>query len=147
MADFQISIKTNMRPEARLPVRSTSGSAGYDICSAVEIVIPAGKHAMVPTGIAISMPKELEAQIRPRSGLAAKHGIGVLNSPGTIDSDYRGEICIILINHGDEDFHIEPGMRIAQMVFAKVTEVDFKQTDSLEESARGSGGFGSTGTQ
>lgn len=93
------------------------------------------------------MPIGIECQVRPRSGLAAKHGVTVLNAPGTIDSDYRGEVCAILINHGQDDFLIEPGMRIAQLVFARVTTVDFVRTDSLETSGRGEGGFGSTGTR
>jgi dUTP pyrophosphatase len=102
---------------------------------------------MVPTGLRISMPVGVEAQIRPRSGLAAKHGVTVLNAPGTIDSDYRGEICVILINHGSNEFVVEPGMRIAQMVFARVTTVEFKICENLDHSERGSGGFGSTGTK
>lgn len=93
------------------------------------------------------MPNGIESQVRPRSGLAAKHGITVLNAPGTIDSDYRGEVCVLLINHGKEDFLIETGMRIAQLVFAKVTTVEFIKTDSLDTSDRGEGGFGSTGTR
>ncbi|HMM60359.1 MAG TPA: dUTP diphosphatase, partial [Candidatus Rifleibacterium sp.] len=105
------------------------------------------KFAMVPTGLRIAMPHGLEAQVRPRSGLAAKHGVTVLNAPGTIDSDYRGEICVILINHGDNEFVIEPGMRIAQMVFAKVTEVEFRVCNELGSSDRGEGGFGSTGVR
>lgn len=102
---------------------------------------------MVPTGLRISMPHGLEAQIRPRSGLAARHAVTVLNSPGTIDSDYRGEICVILINHGEREFVIEPGMRIAQMVFARVTEVEFRPEVKLATSDRGEGGFGSTGVR
>lgn len=130
-----------------MPCMATSGSAGYDICSSAQICIPAKKFAKVPTGLRLDMPHGLEAQIRPRSGLAAKHGVTVLNSPGTIDSDYRGEICVLLINHGEEDFVIEPGMRIAQMVFSRITTVCFEITENLEASQRGEGGFGSTGTR
>lgn len=124
---------------------ATAGAAGYDLCASEAVTIKAGEFGKVPTGVRIAMPKGMEAQIRPRSGLAAKHGVTVLNAPGTIDSDYRGEICVILINHGKNDFVIEPGMRIAQMVFAHVTQVDFEQVDELDKTARGDGGFGSTG--
>lgn len=147
MPEYKVAITLEARPGVMLPQRATEGAAGYDLCAAAAMTIAAGKFAMVPTGLRISMPKELEAQIRPRSGLAAKHGVTVLNSPGTIDSDYRGEICVILINHGSSDFKIEPGMRIAQMVFARVTEVEFKVCSDLDDSDRGSGGFGSTGTK
>ncbi len=127
-------------------MRATSEAAGYDLCSIARVTIPVGGYVRVPTGISISMPVGLEAQIRPRSGLAAKHGVTVLNSPGTIDSDYRGEICVILINHGSQDFIIEPGMRIAQMVFSRIIAVNFAEVDDLEHTERGAGGFGSTGT-
>ncbi|GAB4275770.1 MAG: dUTP diphosphatase [Candidatus Rifleibacteriota bacterium] len=140
-----VGVKMKSLPGVKLPSRATSGSAGYDLCAACEMIIPAGKHAMVPTGLSISMPQGLEAQVRPRSGLAAKHAVTVLNSPGTIDSDYRGEVCVILINHGNEDFKIEPGMRIAQMVFSKVVEVSLEIRSELDDSDRGEGGFGSTG--
>ena len=130
-----------------MPEMATPGAAGYDLCASKAVTIKAGEFEKVPTGIRISMPVGLEAQVRPRSGLAAKHGVTVLNAPGTIDSDYRGEICVILINHGKKDFQIEPGMRIAQMVFSKVIQVDFKQVDQLDETSRGEGGFGSTGVR
>lgn len=147
MPEYKVAITLEARPGVMLPQRATEGAAGYDLCAAAAVTIAAGKFAMVATGLRISMPKELEAQIRPRSGLAAKHGVTVLNAPGTIDSDYRGEICVILINHGSSDFKIEPGMRIAQMVFARVTEVEFEVCSNLDDSDRGSGGFGSTGTK
>lgn len=131
--------------DSKMPEMATAGAAGYDLCASKAVTIKAGEYEKVPTGIRISMPMGLEAQIRPRSGLAAKHGVTVLNAPGTIDSDYRGEICVILINHGKKDFQIEPGMRIAQMVFSKVIQVDFKQVEQLDETSRGEGGFGSTG--
>ncbi len=133
--------------DSKMPEMATSGAAGYDLCASKAVIIKSGEYEKVPTGIRISMPEGLEAQIRPRSGLAAKHGVTVLNAPGTIDSDYRGEICVILINHGKKDFEIEPGMRIAQMVFSKVIKVDFKQVEQLDETNRGEGGFGSTGVK
>ncbi|MFZ5950487.1 MAG: dUTP diphosphatase [Candidatus Rifleibacteriota bacterium] len=146
MADPVVKITLEAHPGVKLPERATSGASGYDLCAACAMVIPPGKFAMVPTGLRISMPEGLEAQVRPRSGLAAKYGVTVLNSPGTIDSDYRGEICVILINHGSEDFSILSGMRIAQLVFSRVTSVNFSICSSLDGSDRGSGGFGSTGT-
>ena len=133
--------------DSKMPEMATAGAAGYDLCASKSIIIKSGEFEKVPTGIKISMPTGLEAQIRPRSGLAAKHGITVLNAPGTIDSDYRGEICVLLINHGKKDFVIEPGMRIAQMVFAKVIKVNFEQVEQLDETNRGESGFGSTGVK
>ena len=133
--------------DSKMPVMATLGAAGYDLCASKAVTIKSGEFEKVPTGIRISMPMGLEAQIRPRSGLAAKNGVTVLNAPGTIDSDYRGEICVILINHGKKDFVIDPGMRIAQMVFSKVTQVVFKEVDVLDETSRGEGGFGSTGVK
>lgn len=130
-----------------IPMQATGGSAGYDLCSCQQVLLKSGSYARVPTGIRISMPPGLECQVRPRSGLAAKHGVTVLNAPGTIDSDYRGEVCVLLINHGQEDFLIEPGMRIAQLVFARVTTVHWVKSESLDKSDRGEGGFGSTGTR
>lgn len=131
--------------DSKMPERATEGSAGYDLCASKAVTIKSGEFEKVPTGVRISMPQGMECQIRPRSGLAGKYGVTVLNAPGTIDSDYRGEICVILINHGKKDFVIEPGMRIAQMVFAHVTQVQFEEVDKLDETARGAGGFGSTG--
>jgi dUTP pyrophosphatase len=130
-----------------VPFYATPGSAGMDLVAAIEdnIVIKAGDHVLVPTGFAIALPLMYEAQIRPRSGLAAKNSVTVLNTPGTIDSDYRGEIKVILINHGTEDFVIERGMRIAQMVIAKYEQLQIEEVSSLDETERGSGGFGSTG--
>ena len=131
-----------------LPKYETNGAAGMDICAALsdDIIIAPGTFATLPTGLMIALPQGLEAQIRPRSGLAFKHGITVLNSPGTIDSDYRGEVKIALINHGPEPVTITHGMRIAQMVIASVTTATLTPADSLDETARGTGGFGSTGT-
>ncbi len=132
-----------------LPSYATERSAGVDLLAAIDssAILDPGKRMIVPTGISIALPDGYEAQVRPRSGLAAKHGVTVLNSPGTIDADYRGEIGVILINHGDEPFAIDRGMRIAQLVIAAVATAAWEETDDLEISARGDGGFGSTGTQ
>lgn len=131
-----------------LPTYATEDSAGMDLSAALDeaIELAPGQRALVPTGLSISLPPGYEAQIRPRSGLALKHGITVLNSPGTIDADYRGEIKVILANLGSEDFTIERGMRIAQMVVARHANVEWNIVESLEETDRGNGGFGSTGT-
>ena len=132
-----------------IPKYESEGAAGLDLLAAISesknIIILPGKAEMVPTGIAIALPKGFEAQIRPRSGLAAKNGITILNSPGTIDSDYRGEISAMLINHSKVNFEIERGMRIAQMVIAPVVQFNLIKTDTLDETKRGAGGFGSTG--
>jgi len=129
------------------PIYSSTHAAGADIRADIEadIVIKPSSSAMIPTGIYIQLPEGFEAQIRPRSGLAAKKAVTVLNSPGTIDSDYRGEVKIILINHGKDDFCISSGDRIAQMIIAPVVQADFIEVDSLDDSDRGEGGFGSTG--
>lgn len=130
-----------------LPEYATEHSSGVDLLACVEkpIVLKPLERALIPTGIAIELPSDFEAQIRPRSGLAVKHGVTVLNTPGTIDADYRGEIGVILINLGQEDFVIERGMRIAQMVIAPVCKAVFIEKAKLSETFRGSGGFGSTG--
>lgn len=131
-----------------LPAYETAQSAGMDLAAAIDapISLAPGDRAMVPTGLAIALPAGFEAQVRPRSGLAAKNGVTVLNTPGTVDADYRGEVKVILVNLGQETFEIERGMRIAQMVIAPVTQARFAEVDSLTETARGAGGFGSTGT-
>ncbi|GAB1583172.1 dUTP diphosphatase [Phyllobacterium phragmitis] len=133
-----------------LPSYETAGSAGLDLRAAVpedrQIVLLPGRRALVPTGLIFELPAGYEAQIRPRSGLAFKHGITCLNTPGTIDSDYRGEIKVLLVNLGDDDFRIERGMRIAQAVIAPVAQAIIEERDSAGETARGAGGFGSTGT-
>ena len=131
-----------------MPSYATAQSAGMDLTAALEeaLELGPGDRALVPTGLAIALPAGFEAQIRPRSGLAVKHGVTVLNTPGTIDADYRGEIKVILINHGQDAFTIERGMRIAQMVVERYTHVEFVKCDSLDETERGEGGFGSTGT-
>jgi dUTP pyrophosphatase len=132
-----------------LPQQQSSGAAGVDLLAALgpddTLTLGAGRRALVPCGFAMALPEGYEAQVRPRSGLAAKHGVTVLNSPGTIDADYRGEIKVILINHGDAAFAIRRGDRIAQMVVAPVSAVSFNQVESLDATERGSGGFGSTG--
>ncbi|MEM9054432.1 MAG: dUTP diphosphatase [Pseudomonadota bacterium] len=131
------------------PAYETAGSAGMDVRAAVPegepLVLEPGARTMVPTGLSVAIPEGFEIQMRPRSGLAAKHGLTCLNSPGTIDSDYRGEIKVILINHGDAAFTIARGERIGQMVLAPVTRLVWNKVDSLDETARGEGGFGSTG--
>jgi dUTP pyrophosphatase len=140
-------IKLPHAHDIALPAYATEYSAGMDLCAAVDapMTLEPGKHGMIPTGIAIALPPGFEAQVRPRSGLAAKNGVTVLNSPGTIDADYRGEIKIILINLGMASFTIERGMRIAQMVVARHATVQWDQVSELAESGRGAGGFGSTG--
>ena len=131
--------------DAMVPNRANEGDAGMDLYSIEEKVIQAGKSALIRTGIEMELPRGTEAQVRPRSGLALKHSITVLNSPGTIDEGYRGEVRVILINHGLEDFTVEKHMRIAQMIIAPVLQVKIEQTESLTESDRGRGGFGSSG--
>jgi len=130
-----------------LPSYATEGSAGLDIYAALDIpmTITRGSIEMVPTNISVEIPEGYEIQVRPRSGLAAKHGIGILNSPGTIDSDYRGEIKIIIINFGKENFIIQPAERIAQLVLSKVYRAKFTETEELNDTQRGVGGFGHTG--
>lgn len=131
-----------------LPAYATAMSAGMDLLAAVPetVLLVPGSRCLIPSGIAIALPQGHEAQVRPRSGLAAKHGITVLNSPGTIDADYRGEIMVILMNLGDAPFPVERGMRVAQMVVAPVNHVRWAETDELSASARSDGGLGSTGT-
>jgi dUTP pyrophosphatase len=128
-----------------LPQYETAGSAGLDLRAASDFHLAPGARCLVPTGIAIALPVDFEAQVRPRSGLAVKHGVTVLNSPGTIDSDYRGEIQVPMINLGQEDFAIRRGDRIAQMVVAPVQQVRLEDVESLDATARGEGGFGSSG--
>ncbi len=133
------------------PEYETANSAGMDLLAALaegeELILRASERLLVPTGFAMALPHGFEAQVRPRSGLAWKNGVTVLNSPGTIDADYRGEVKVILVNHGGQDFVITRGMRIAQMVIAAVIQTTWDVRDSLDETARGAGGFGSTGTQ
>ncbi len=130
-----------------LPQYATPQSAGLDLQAAVEadVAIAPGERALVPTGIAIALPEGFEAQVRPRSGLAARHGVTVLNSPGTIDADYRGEIKVIIANTSNTTFQVERGMRVAQLVVAPVVQADWVAVDTLPDTDRGDGGFGSTG--
>jgi dUTP pyrophosphatase len=131
-----------------LPTYATDRSAGLDLLAAVEapLELAPGTRALVPTGIAIALPDGYEAQVRPRSGLALHHGVGVLNSPGTIDADYRGEIGVILVNFGAQAYRVDRGARIAQLVIAPVARASWREVDDLADSGRGEGGFGSTGT-
>ncbi len=131
-----------------LPAYATAHAAGMDLLAAIDrdVVLAPGQRAIVATGIAIALPEDCEAQVRPRSGLAAKNGVTVLNAPGTIDADYRGEVGVILINHGQDAFTVTRGMRIAQMVIARYVRVQWSEATELSQSARGTGGFGSTGT-
>ena len=131
-----------------LPRYETADSAGLDLLAALgeDVTLPPGGRALIPSGLAIALPAGYEAQVRPRSGMALRDGVTVLNSPGTVDADYRGEVGVILINHGPDDFTVTRGMRIAQMVVAPVTRLEWDVVESLPETARGAGGFGSTGT-
>jgi dUTP pyrophosphatase len=142
-----ISVKIVAGPKARIPSYESAGAAGADLCACIEtdMVIEQGKVALVPTGLYIEVPYGYEAQVRPRSGLALKHGITLLNTPGTIDSDYRGEVKVIMANLGSEPFTVTHGMRIAQMIFAKVYKGEFTIAESLSSTERGGGGFGHTG--
>ena len=142
----KILIKKTSR-EVITPKYKTKGSSGLDLSAFInkKVVIKPNSSELIPTGLQVAIPEELEIQIRPRSGLAAKESIGVLNSPGTIDSDYRGELKIILFNHGKEDFIINNGDRIAQMVLVPILKMEFEEVDSLPDTIRGQGGFGSTG--
>lgn len=144
----EIEIATEIDDEELLPQYASEEAAGADLRAAIDedIQVQPGERALVPTSVKVAIPRGYEIQIRPRSGLALKYGITVLNSPGTIDSDYRGVICVVLINHGDEPFTIEPKMRIAQLVVAPVVQARFVITDSLASTARGEGGFGHSGT-
>ncbi len=130
-----------------LPAYETDGAAGMDLRAAEALVLKPGARCLMPTGLAIALPQGFEAQVRPRSGLAVKHGVTVLNAPGTIDCDYRGEIKVPLINHGDADFVIARGDRIAQMVVAPVTRATWEAVATLDDTARGEGGFGSSGNR
>jgi dUTP pyrophosphatase len=150
MSDRKLKVRIRRLPHGRdlpLPGAASRGSSGLDLVAAVEgrLDIPPGATALVPTGISVEVPEGHEAQVRPRSGLALKHGITVLNSPGTIDSDYRGEVGVILINHGRGIFTLNRGDRIAQIVFAEVCEAELEEAEALEDTGRGEGGFGHTG--
>lgn len=144
-----IAIKIHMDNgcEDLFPRKAHDDDAAFDLRSRVDIIIPSGKIMLVPTGVFMELPVGYEAQVRPRSGLALKHGITVLNTPGTIDAGYRGEVGVILINAGENDFTIARGDRIAQMVIQQLTDVQLVSAEALSETARGAGGFGSTGVK
>ena len=134
-----------LRTEAVLPAYARPGDAGMDVCACETVTLLPGERGLVKTGLVMELPQGTEAQMRPRSGLALKHGITLLNTPGTIDEGYRGELGVILINLGQEPFEVQPGMRIAQMVIAPVLHVDTQEVSQVSGTARGTGGFGSTG--
>jgi dUTP pyrophosphatase len=138
---------TRLRPNAHLPAYQSAHAAGMDLAACLDepLHLAPGDYRLVPCGIAVAIPEGFEGQVRPRSGLAAKHGVTVLNSPGTIDSDYRGEVKVVLVNHGRDAFRIDPGMRIAQLIIAPVTRATWAVTDTLPDTPRGTGGFGHTG--
>ena len=142
-------VRTESCADLPLPAYQTEHSAGMDVHAAVDadVTLAPGEIALIPLGFRIAVPEGYFAELRPRSGLAAKHGISLPNSPATIDSDYRGEVKVILINHGREDFVVSRGMRVAQMLVVPVPRVHWQQTDSLADTARGAGGFGHTGTE
>jgi dUTP pyrophosphatase len=145
-----MKVRLQRLPAARdlpLPAPASAGSSGFDLRAALEeeTVLRPGERLRVPTGIVLEIPPGWEGQVRPRSGLALRHGIGVVNAPGTIDSDYRGEVAVILINLGEAPFALQRGDRIAQLVIAPVATVEWEEADALDGSARGAGGFGSTG--
>jgi dUTP pyrophosphatase len=143
-----INIPTFLETQSELPTYSSEDAAGADLKAAItkEIILLSGMSVLVPTGLRFAIPVGYEIQIRPRSGLALKHGVTVLNTPGTIDADYRGEVGVILINHGKESFIVTPGMRIAQLVVAEVIQANFLASKELAVTIRGNGGFGHTGT-
>ncbi|MDY0290379.1 MAG: dUTP diphosphatase [Sphaerochaeta sp.] len=141
------TVRITLQAGASAPAYATLSSAGADLfaCLEEDMIIASGSYAKVPTGLSIALPQGFEAQVRPRSGLAAKAGVTVLNSPGTIDADYRGEVQVLLINHGEQDFTIHHGDRIAQLVIARYEKVSFHREERLDHTDRGQGGFGSTG--
>ncbi|MGX4600813.1 dUTP diphosphatase [Faecalimicrobium sp. JNUCC 81] len=141
---YTLKIK-KLSEEAIIPNFAHQGDAGMDLYSIEEVVIPSSETRLIKTGISIQLPKNTEAQVRPRSGMALKHSITVLNTPGTIDEGYRGEICIILINHGKDEFVVTKGMKIAQMVVKPIYDINIEEVKELDNTERGQGGFGSTG--
>ena len=145
MAEIAVRFKMEKECAELVPRKAHEDDAGYDLRSRVDTVLEAGKVSCIPTGVFLEIPRGYEAQVRPRSGLALKNGIGCLNSPGTIDAGYRGEVGVILFNFGKEDFAIRKGDRIAQMVFASLPETVLMEAENLSSTDRGSGGFGSTG--
>ncbi len=146
MEPVRVSI-TRLKPGVTLPEYHSEGAAGMDVAAAVDapLELAPGDRCLVPCGFAIAVPQGYEAQVRPRSGLAANHGVTLLNTPGTIDSDYRGEVKVVMVNHSRMPFVVTPGMRIAQLVVAPISKVEWDEVDRLPETDRGSGGFGHTG--
>jgi len=147
MAGLTVQVK-RVSHRALLPRRMSEGAAGWDLFACLEqpVLIEPGERALIPTGLLFAVPEGMEAQIRPRSGLALKHGVTVLNSPGTIDSDYRGEVKVILVNLGNQGFEVTHGMRIAQAIFSRIAGVQVVESAHLSDTVRGSGGFGHTGS-
>lgn len=137
---------TKLNENARVPQKAHDDDAGFDLYASESVTVPARGFASVPTGLSIELPEGTEAQVRPRSGLAARYGVTVLNAPGTIDAGYRGEVKVLLVNHSDTDFEAENGMRIAQLILSPVLKARFIESEELTQSDRGTGGFGSTGT-
>ena len=148
MTSVRIPIARLSDPQAALPEYFSAGASGMDLAAAIAapLTIEPGEHRLIPCGFAVAIPAGYEGQVRPRSGLASRHGVTVLNAPGTIDGDYRGEVKVLLINHGKTAFAVEPGMRIAQLVVAPVVRVEWEPVKILPVSSRGAGGFGHTGT-
>lgn len=142
MVELKIKL---LNPNATLPKYQTSGASGFDLCSSENLIIKGGEYALVSTGLSFSFDEKYEIQVRPRSGLALKHGVSILNTPGTIDSDYRGEVKVILINHSTKDFTINIGDRIAQGVLCPIEKAQIKEVLTLDDTERGANGFGSTG--
>lgn len=144
---LSIRFKRVGKVHVELPRYQTPDSAGFDLCAAIErpIEVAPGQRCLIPTGFAMAIPVGFEGQVRPRSGLALKHGISIVNAPGTVDSDYRGEVAVVLINHGQETFVVNPQSRIAQMVVARVEQPRLELVETLDETVRGAGGYGSTG--
>jgi dUTP pyrophosphatase len=147
MTQLKLKLRRTGAIQVPLPAYQTPGSAGLDLCAALPeaVQIAPGERRLIPTGLIFEIPEGHEGQVRPRSGLALKHGIGIVNSPGTIDSDFRGEVGIVLINHGHEPFVVEPLSRIAQIVLARVEQLQIEEAENLSETTRGAGGYGSTG--
>jgi len=144
--DRMIKVKIKKLKDVKTPSYAHKGDAGVDLYSAEDYILKPMERKLVSTGIKIAVPLGYEAQVRPKSGLAIKHGISIVNTPGTIDSGYRGEVCVIAINLGNEDYKIEKNSKIAQMVFKKVEEAELEEVEELDDTTRGEGGFGSTGT-
>jgi dUTP pyrophosphatase len=147
MTQLKLKLRRTGAIQVPLPAYQTPGSAGLDLCAALPeaVQIAPGERRLIPTGLIFEIPEGHEGQVRPRSGLALKHGISIVNSPGTIDSDFRGEVGIVLINHGHEPFVVEPLSRIAQIVLARVEQLPIEEAENLSETTRGAGGYGSTG--